>query len=101
MYTLGEDSLPLEGKKEDPASLMKKYRQKLKKLEKVFFTAKAKKIATKHQLMMDEYFEEFMDEIDNNYKKGSQLAKKYCHSDETVGTAVNHEKDFAVRKRPK
>jgi uncharacterized protein len=78
MYTLEKDSLPHEGKKEDPASLMKKYKQKLKKLEKVFFTEKAKKIATKHQLLMDEYFEEFLDEINSNYKKGSQLAKKYC-----------------------
>jgi uncharacterized protein len=79
VYSLGEDNLSLEGKKEDPASLIRKYRQKMKKLEKVFFTEKARKIAAKHQLIMNEYFEELIDEIESNYRKGKDLSQKYCN----------------------
>jgi uncharacterized protein len=79
MYTLEENGTPLVGEKEETDSLMKKYRQKLRRLEKVFFTKKAKKIAAKHQLTMDEYFEEFIEEIESNHKKGSKLVQKYCN----------------------
>jgi uncharacterized protein len=79
LYILGEDNLPLRGKKEEPASLIKKYRRKLKKLDTAFFTKKAKRIADKHQLAMDEYFENLIKELDRNYKKGSERIKKYCN----------------------
>jgi len=79
MYILGEDGFPLGGKKGEPASLMRECRQKLKKLEKVFFTKKAKNIAAKHQSAMEEYFEKFIEEIKGNYKKGSKLIQKYCN----------------------
>ena len=79
MYALGEDGLPLSGKKEEASSLMKKYSRKLKKLEKVFFTEKAKKIAVKRQPIMDEYFNQLAEELESNYKKGSELIKKYCN----------------------
>jgi len=79
MYTLGEDGLLLRGKKEEQASLMRQYRRKLNKLEKVFYTEKAKKIAANHQPAMDEYFEKLVKELDKNYRKGNELIKKYCN----------------------
>ena len=79
MYTLGKDGLPLGGKKEEQASLMKEYRRKLKKLEKVFYTEKAKKIAAKRQPIMDVYFNQLSEELVSNYKRGNKLIKKYCN----------------------
>jgi len=79
MYILGEDSLLLVGKKEGPASLIKMYKRKLKKLERVFFTKEAKKIAAKRQPVMDKYFESLINEIDKNYKNGNELIEKYCN----------------------
>ena len=76
MYTLGEDGFP--DNKRESASLLGKYRRKLKKLKKIFFTEKAKKIAAKNQPAMDEYFKGFEEEIDRNYKEGSKLIQKYC-----------------------
>ena len=77
VYALGEDGLPLGGKKKEPESLIKEYRQKLKKLETIFYTKKAKKIALRHQEAMDAYFEKLSKEIDRNYKKGNELLKKH------------------------
>lgn len=77
MYTLGDDGLPLEGSKEEPASLMKSYRRSLRKLEKVFYTKAAKKIAARHQPVMGDYFEKLIEELNRNYKKGNELIKKH------------------------
>ena len=78
LYVLGDDDQPLAGKKEEAPSLLRKYKRKLKGLEEVFFTDKAKKIAEKHQETMDEYFKQLKKEVNDNHEKMEKLLSKYC-----------------------
>ncbi|MCL1873277.1 MAG: HD domain-containing protein [Clostridiales bacterium] len=78
LYLLDGEGIPSRGKKKEDPSLLRDYQQQLKKLLKVFNTAKAQKIAAKQQKTMDLYFEELLREVGKNHKNGNRLAQKYC-----------------------
>ncbi|MCL2760177.1 MAG: HD domain-containing protein [Desulfuromonadales bacterium] len=79
LYLTDKAGFPIkEGKKKEAPSLFKDYQQELKKMTKVFHTAKAQKIAIKHQKTMDSYFEKLHKEVDKNHKNGMKLLHKYC-----------------------
>lgn len=70
LYLLDEEGLPTTGKKKEASSLMQDYRQQLKRLPLVFYTAKAHKVAEKQQQAMDDYFEALTREVTKNHKNG-------------------------------
>jgi len=76
-YLLDDDGFPLSGKKKEPASLIRDYRQRLDKISKVFHTGKAQRIALRHQKTMDDYFSNFYKEINKNHENGLKLLAKY------------------------
>jgi len=77
-YLIDEDGFPMKGKKKEDTSLIKDYQQELQKMTRVFYTSKAQKIAIKQQRTMDDYFEQFLREINKNHENGMKLANKYC-----------------------
>ena len=78
LYLIDEDGFPLKGKKKETPSLFRDYKQELEKTVSIFYTAKAHKIALKHQKTMDLYFEQLYKEVDKNHENGMKLIHKYC-----------------------
>ncbi|MCL2224314.1 MAG: HD domain-containing protein [Defluviitaleaceae bacterium] len=76
LCVLDENFIPLKGKKDEPESLLKRYKQELKKPSIVFFTKKAKKIAGKNQKAAGEYFKALVKELDSSHKTRKLLHKK-------------------------
>jgi len=77
MYLLDDSGLLMPGKKDEPASLIKKYKQKLKNRGKTLYTDKAKKIAAKHTVAMAEYFKHIGKEASGNHKKTMELLQNH------------------------
>jgi uncharacterized protein len=77
LYLVDEDGFPTKGKKKEAPSLFRDYQQELRKITPVFYTAKAQKIAIKHQKTMDSFFEELHREVNKNHENGIQLLHKY------------------------
>lgn len=70
LYVLGKHGLPGSGKKEEPASLFKDYRRKLKKLPSILLTAAGRKLADKNRRVMDDFFAHLEQEVKHSHARG-------------------------------
>jgi uncharacterized protein len=77
LYQLDDDGFPLKGKKKESPSLFQDYYQDLGNIVNLFYTEKARKIAIKRQITMDDFFGSLHDEVHKNQENGMKLLKKY------------------------
>lgn len=73
LYLVDENGMPTKGLANEPASLFREYHRKLCCLSDKLYTTQAQKIAHDQQKTMNEYFEQLISEINQNYRIGRDI----------------------------
>ena len=75
-YCIGENQLPTEGTPEESPSLFREYHRKLRYLSEKLYTSAAQEIAKKQQSIMNQFFEDMIQEVENNYQTGMSIMEQ-------------------------
>ena len=76
-YTLRADGLPGSGTKGEPPSLLREYREKLKKLPDVLYTETARRIAARTRQVQDIFFASLLRETEEAYAECARMLMIY------------------------
>lgn len=75
LYCVGDDGLPTKGTLDEAPSLFREYHRKLCGLSDKLFTSVAADLANSQQIIMNQYFENLVKEITENYRRGLEILK--------------------------